>query len=201
MAPVASAVASPCLAILLLSSAVREAEPYSQGSLMCCSSLTRPDNPDECEGKLGRGLICPQTRNSYCVKEVLEVPRKQCGRDDSYDFSTFQNQNFQPFDGTYSSFPTWPFRWDDAEEEGKGACVYRKCAAECQPGTSTFEFQGEIFTRTVYCCDKGSGGHLCNAAGSLRGSGGHLILAAVLVGLTSALLTCTFVETEDRGSG
>lgn len=48
--------------VVVLVSSHREALAYSQGTLMCCSSLTRPDNPDECEGKLGRGLICPQTR-------------------------------------------------------------------------------------------------------------------------------------------
>ena len=49
---------------------------------------------------------------------------KDCGRSDHYDREW---QNFQPGDGTYSKYPTWPFTWDEADL----VCVWRHCAAEC----------------------------------------------------------------------
>jgi hypothetical protein len=42
-------------------------------------------------------------------------------------------------------------------------CILKMCAAECIPGESTFEYGGNKYARTTYCCkDK----DYCNAAPS-----------------------------------
>lgn len=151
---------------------------YPVGTLRCVSTLTRPEA--ESTGGL---LNCPQTRNSVCVKEVVDLHKRDCGRSDSYE-STAGFQNFRQNDGTYSEYPLWPFRWNPAPDYK--ACEYRKCAAECEEGVTTFQYQGKTYHRYTYCCNDVD---YCNpATGTFRGSPAEHGLVLALA--CSLLATC-----------
>ena len=62
-------------------------------------------------------------RNRYCVKEVSSTPKELCGYT-QYFGDRFHSQ-----------------------------CVFKKCASECVEGTYKFTYDGELYTRQVYCCD------------------------------------------------
>ena len=124
------------------------------------------------------------------MEKIPKLSELECGKTDSGDYGTWQN--FQQNDGTFSTFPLWPFRWDKAHEE----CVYRKCAAFCPDGTSSpgaqkygkteFEYEGEIYEREWYCCDDKD---MCNGA---HLSAEKTPATALLVLLLSAFLLLYF---------
>ena len=87
---------------------------YPFNKLKCYSSLTRPDTL----------LICPQGRNSFCVKEVTSLKQDLCGKT-------------QYFGDTY------------ANEE----CAYKKCAHKCVEEQIEFQYGGQSYTRKRFCCN------------------------------------------------
>ena len=161
---------------------------YPIGGLRCCNTLARPDDLSQCTSKIGRGTICPKRRNYVCVLERIPAfGVDECGKSDSGDFGTWQN--FQRNDGTFSTFPLWPFRWDESHEE----CVYRKCAAACPDGNSApgaqvtgsneFEYEGGIYKREWFCCDDKD---MCNGT---TASGRYTTSALLVTLLLSYALT------------
>ena len=48
-------------------------------------------------------------------------------------------------------YPLWPFRWNPAPDYKE--CEYRKCAAECEEGVTTFQYAGKTYHRYTYCCN------------------------------------------------
>jgi hypothetical protein len=100
---------------------------YPQNSIRCYHTLARPD----------RQLICPQSRsfyffsrnnrvdrNSYCMKEVSNLPESLCGL--TQYFGDYYNQ---------------------------GQCIYKKCIDECVEGQYEFYFEGQKYNRKRYCCN------------------------------------------------
>mmetsp|Transcript_11711 Transcript_11711/g.17745 ORF Transcript_11711/g.17745 Transcript_11711/m.17745 type:complete len:138 (-) Transcript_11711:151-564(-) len=87
---------------------------YPEGSLRCYHTTARPD----------RQVICPQSRNSYCMKEVTNLPQSLCGK----------TQYF----GDRFKF---------------GECTYKKCINECVEGEYQFEFEGQKYNRKRFCCN------------------------------------------------
>lgn len=53
-------------------------------------------------------------------------------------------------------------------------CEFRKCSDHCEPGTETFGFEGQIYSRSTYCCKS----DYCNA-GSLVKLPSAILAAAV----------------------
>jgi hypothetical protein len=125
---------------------------YPKNALRCYATLAKP-----------RGyIICPVSRMSYCVKEVVTVStRSDCGR--SVDF---------PFDSL----------------DITGRCVYRTCAAMCDPSVAkTFiDLRGKKQSRTIHCCNE----DLCNNASGKNLSIIHsmiIIIAALILVIHSML--------------
>ncbi|CAM9875052.1 unnamed protein product, partial [Choristocarpus tenellus] len=83
---------------------------------MCVSSLTEPDLL----------LVCPEFRNSYCVKEESTLSEADCGRS---------------------------IYFGDKWNSQTGRCEYRKCLDECAESSWDFAFEGEIYERNRFCCD------------------------------------------------
>jgi len=75
--------------------------------------------------------ICPAQRNAFCVKEESTLRQDLCGHT-QYFGDMFVNS----------------------------LCVYRKCEAQCIPGTVKFDYAGLTYTRTRYCCQTS----YCNSA-------------------------------------
>ena len=99
---------------------------YPQNALKCYATLS----PNE-------KIICPEGRHNFCVKEVVNASRRECGK-------TLEYRN-----------DIW-----DKKEPG-GACLYRKCASSCKNTTSMYVGnKGELVQRTSYCCSS----NLCNNA-------------------------------------
>ena len=48
-------------------------------------------------------------------------------------------------------------------------CILKMCAAECTPGTYTFEYGGSKYARTTFCCKDQD---YCNSAPSAFSAGG-----------------------------
>lgn len=69
-------------------------------------------------------LICPLNRNTWCVKETSTLRQDLCGYTQYFGDMFVVSQ-----------------------------CEYKKCAAECTPGTYSFFYKGVRNTRTVYCCN------------------------------------------------
>ncbi len=85
--------------------------------------------------KPDRKLICPAARNTWCVKEVVGLQQDLCGKT-------------QYFGDHYSG----------------SFCALKMCAAECVPGTYSFLYAGNYYSRTRYCCnDK----NFCNSASAI----------------------------------
>jgi len=165
---------------------------YPIGTQLCCNTLTRPDNLEQCMSKIGRSAICPQRRSNVCMVEILQgIDQQNCGKTDTGDFGTWQN--FQPNDGTFSTFPLWAFRWDYTHKE----CVYRKCADACpngdvDPGAQTagkneFEYEGAVYRRQWYCCNDRP---MCNNARSAKGA-----LSTLAAGISAAAIVFYGVTT------
>lgn len=76
-------------------------------------------------------LICPAARNKYCVKEVVSLTKDLCGATQYYG-DLYINKE----------------------------CQYKKCAAECEEGIYSFEFQGNTYSREVFCCKT----DMCNSS-------------------------------------
>ena len=113
---------------------------YPQDALQCFATATEPSHK----------VICPEDRSSYCVKEVANASRRDCGS--ALDFSMDQ--------------------WDVK----LGQCVYRKCADRCDGETNiTFFGSRGAYERSSYCCKM----ELCNGGERLAGSVG-LIAATAL---------------------
>lgn len=64
-------------------------------------------------------------RNKYCVKEVVTTPGAICGKTQYFG---------------------------DKYEKRKSACVYRKCEATCQQGSTHFLYLGSDYYRETFCC-------------------------------------------------
>lgn len=76
-----------------------------------------------------------ENRNGYCIKEVSSLTADICGKT-------------QYFGDDYTN----------------SQCEFRKCGDTCTAGTLTFEFEGESYTRTRYCCKN----DYCNSAVSTK---------------------------------
>jgi hypothetical protein len=86
----------------------------------------------------------------YCVKEVSTLTQDLCGAT-------------QYFGDMYVA----------------GTCQYKKCAAECEEGTYSFEYQGQTYSRQRYCCnDKND----CNAAFSSMSVKSVCLLVSLIIG-------------------
>lgn len=70
-------------------------------------------------------------RSSYCVKDVTSLTQNLCGATQYYGDLYINKQ-----------------------------CQFKKCSDECVEGTTTFTFQGQVYTRDRYCCTT----NYCNAA-------------------------------------
>ncbi len=104
--------------------------PYPMRTLQCWSSLTKPE----------MNLICPDSRNNWCVKQTSDLKQDLCGK----------TQYFGD-------------QWDMAN----GLCYYKKCGYACKEGATTFYYGGQKYTRNEYCCkDK----NYCNSSHRLLGS-------------------------------
>ena len=124
--------------------------------------LVRADYPigtRECYSTLtkpGGILICPEANRRYCVKEVASLQQDLCGKT-QYFGDVFENN----------------------------LCVFRKCAATCTEGTTTFTYNGVQYTRDTYCCNNQD---LCNA-GSVSRMTYFGIFILLIVCLTCFLIT------------
>jgi len=99
---------------------------YPQDALRCYA--TAAESPP-------RRIVCPEDRSDYCVKEVANASRRDCGT--SFDYNMDE--------------------WDVK----LGQCVYRKCASICSEEKNiTFFGPRGSYERATYCCNK----ELCNSA-------------------------------------
>jgi len=100
-----------------------------------------PEDALECHATLSPNekIICPEDRNTFCSKTIVDSSRQNCGASEEY-----------PFD-------TW-----DVKEPG-GLCVYKKCSSTCSNETIQFQNGEQNDTRVSFCCTES----LCNAAGKL----------------------------------
>lgn len=95
-------------------------------------------------------LICPAARAEYCVKEVSSLTENLCGKT-------------QYFGDVYKS----------------ALCEFKKCSDECVEETISFEFEGNSYSRSTYCCST----DYCNSATS---SGKLSVTVTVLIVLLSS---------------
>ncbi len=132
------------IAVGLLSKSTKGEESetlYPQDALQCYSTSSA-----------NKIILCPEDRNNFCIKEVVDSKRRQCGESDDY-----------PMD-------TW-----DIKEPG-GLCVYKKCSSFCPNTTIIFDNNGEENSRYSLCCDD----DLCNSANKLNMQS-FLILSVLVI--------------------
>ena len=101
-------------------------------------------------------IICPMG-SMYCVKEITDDSRRDCGQGTEY-----------PFD-----------KWDIKEPGGK--CVYKKCGSTCNNGTFVVDNGSESVVRSTFCCE----GNLCNSASRISVVtllGGVVMVTLLLLG-------------------
>ena len=117
---------------------------YPQDALQCYSSSSA-----------NKMIICPKDRNSFCVKEVIDSSRRECGESEDY-----------------------PLDYWDIKDEG---CVYKKCSNACHPNTTTvFDNKGEEHSRYSLCCTD----DLCNSATRMAFASTIIISIAAIVAVT-----------------
>lgn len=134
---------------------------YPLTSLQCYSYLTKPDMK----------LICPASRyfycfmifykvygcfcrENYCVKQVSSLTQDICG-------------GTQYFGDLYVN----------------KECVFKKCNATCSEGTENFEFQGNTYSRSTYCCKT----DYCNSA--IRKNAVSIMTLLILISITVLVLS------------
>lgn len=91
-------------------------------------------------------------RAKYCVKEVTTLTQNLCGQT-------------QYFGDLYEN----------------ALCQFKKCSAECEEGSYNFEYQGQSYARTRYCCNT----DYCNSApgGSSKLISLALVVSSILISL------------------
>eukprot|EP01042_Synura_sphagnicola_P012801 gene12801-16274_t len=110
MHAVATLVVLFLLALLSGRVAAQYGDEYPMESLQCYSYLTKPDMK----------LICPASRNKYCVKEVSTLTQDICGAT-QYFGDMYVNKQ----------------------------CVFKKCNATCTPGLDVLADDALLQTRPV----------------------------------------------------
>mmetsp|Transcript_28663 Transcript_28663/g.42197 ORF Transcript_28663/g.42197 Transcript_28663/m.42197 type:complete len:162 (-) Transcript_28663:1191-1676(-) len=98
---------------------------YPHDALRCFATLAEPNHK----------ILCPESRNNYCIKEVANTTRRYCGSTIAYP--------------------------NDVWDIKLGQCIYRKCAASCPNRTKLFGSGEKTYGRRSYCCNT----DLCNEAG------------------------------------
>jgi len=121
---------------------------YPERSLRCYSTLTDPANL----------LICPETANKFCIKEVAHLSQEQCGK--------------TIFFGD---------RWDQKTSQ----CIWRKCSDKCNAGASFFLYKGEQYMREQYCCNNID---FCNSARTKKVQGKSIIFSTGVITVALKLI-------------
>ncbi|CAM9377203.1 unnamed protein product [Chrysoparadoxa australica] len=115
-------------------------DKYPQNSLSCWSWTTEPLLL----------LICPQFLGNYCVKEVINLSKEDCGRTKYFG---------------------------DKWNADKSTCELRKCAAVCTDDSWDYEFEGVTYKRDRFCCEED---YCNAAVGSAAMSKASIAIALVL---------------------
>mmetsp|Transcript_36877 Transcript_36877/g.115448 ORF Transcript_36877/g.115448 Transcript_36877/m.115448 type:complete len:237 (-) Transcript_36877:137-847(-) len=117
---------------------------YPANAMWCYSTMTKPYGIDEENSNSERGLLCPEARNQFCVKEVSSTPRELCGK---------------------------TLYFGDEWDELRGQCIYKKCADVCEETRIYYEHAEVEYFRDIYCCKTGrQDGAPCNDAPGRHGS-------------------------------
>ncbi len=93
-------------------------------------------------------------RSKYCVKEVTSLTQNLCGATQYYGDLYINKQ-----------------------------CQFKKCSDECVEGTTTFTYQGQLYTRDRYCCTT----NYCNTATPVRNIAATLFLLTGIIFLVLVL--------------
>lgn len=89
-------------------------DAYPTSALRCYSSMTSPDNI----------LICPESQNMFCIKEMVELKEDLCGKT-------------RYFGDVYD----------------RGTCTLRKCSRNCTDDFRyTFTHGPYTYARHTFCC-------------------------------------------------